>query len=195
MGSEASWMFHTFFWYTSGSLRMRKILPRRPSCPAEHSRQGYSGSHYSNKVCDINRADVKSLLTLYTILWEYMSLGHSHASTHIPSHGHHQLLVFIPAEHYWHLSQTFVSSFLPAKPCSLSSVSHYLVSFFFIYLISAKWSTVMVNSRNNLLCELKTAFQPRKKGVKLEELMQVFLTKWLKIFQTTVINFKRSWVN
>lgn len=62
--------FHKYFWYMSGSLRMRKITLRRPSCPAEHSRQGYSGSHYSNKVCDINKADVKSLLTLYKILWE-----------------------------------------------------------------------------------------------------------------------------
>lgn len=34
-------------------------MSRRPSCPAEHSRQGYSGSYYSNKVCGINRADVK----------------------------------------------------------------------------------------------------------------------------------------
>lgn len=39
-----------------------KIVSRRPSCPTEHVRQDYSGSCYSNRVCDINSADVKYFL-------------------------------------------------------------------------------------------------------------------------------------
>lgn len=126
IGNELSQIFHIFC-YMSGSLRIRKIMP---SCPAEHSRQGYSGSHYSNKVYDFNRADAESLLTLYKILWEYMLQGNSHESNHIPSHSHHEPVFLIPSEHCLHLSQIFVSSFPPEKPCSLSSVSHYLLSFF-----------------------------------------------------------------
>lgn len=73
-----------------------KIMSRKLLCPAEHSRQGYSGSCYSNKVCDINRADVKSLFTLYKILWKYTLLGKRHESNYIPFHSHHQFLFFHP---------------------------------------------------------------------------------------------------
>lgn len=127
IGNKVSQIFHKFFCYMNGSLRIRKIMP---SCPAEHSRQGYSGSHYSNKVCDINRADVKSLLTLYQILWEYMLLGNSHESNHIPSQSHHQPVFLILSEHHLHLSQIFVSSFPPEKTVFIIQCKA-LPSFFF----------------------------------------------------------------
>lgn len=54
-----------------------------------------------NKVCDINRADVKSLFTLYRILWKHMLLGKRDKSNHIAFHSHHQFLLFIPSEHHF----------------------------------------------------------------------------------------------